>query len=86
MAPLFVVPCGHPTQKRNVARGSQAKALTSHCLADPDLYLSSSGNKPNVKPPLLSVSSESVEKGKPRLACSVSGDFGYKCHIFAMFS
>lgn len=39
MISSFVVPCGHPRQKKNVGCGSQAKTLTSHCLAVPDLYL-----------------------------------------------
>lgn len=54
MISSFVVPCGHSRQKKNVGCGSQAKTLTSHSLAVPDVYLSSLVKKPNVKPPLLS--------------------------------
>lgn len=58
---LFLVAIQH---RRGMWLVDHRLKLTSHCLADPDLYLSSSGKKPNVKPPLLSVSSESAEQRK----------------------
>lgn len=67
MISSFVVPCCHPRPKKNVGCGSQAKTLTSHCLAVPDLYLSCLGKKPNVKPPLLLIQFESVEQIKTHL-------------------